>query len=458
MIAIPSSYRDPCGFVFKYQNQYLRAISNVGIESYQMLMSSGLYTSLTERNLLISHQERISPEGLPEDIVMVLQPKQVHTISYAWEWSFTMLKDAAICTLQNAVHALSKGMVLKDANIYNIQFVDGEPLLIDTLSFEKYREGEPWIAYRQFCEHFLAPLVLMHYAEASMNRLLQVYPDGIPLDICLQLLPLKARFNLHVYLHLVLQSRLSAKHPVKPAAGKQHFSRKKMDILLKGLIGFVEGLRMKPAASTWDKYYDETILSQDYLHQKKMLVRSFLENIPMSTLLDLGANDGAFTLLFQQRDIQIIAVDADNNCIERLYAYCRSNQIRNVLPLIGNLAYPSSGVGWNNEERTSLPNRLQADVCMALALIHHLAITHHIPMDSILRFMHHRCRYLLIEFVPKEDPKVQELLANRADIFEHYHLSEFKKIAIRYFDILREETVAGTERTLFLLQRKENII
>ena len=69
-----------------------------------------------------------------------------------------MLKDAALLTLKLALKALEYGMILKDASPYNVQMHKGRMIFIDTLSFEKYNEGEPWIAYRQFCENFIAPI------------------------------------------------------------------------------------------------------------------------------------------------------------------------------------------------------------------------------------------------------------------------------------------------------------
>ena len=80
---------------------------------------------------------------MAEGCYKVIQPDKVDFISYPYEWSFSQLKDAALATLAIQKEALNAGMILKDASAYNIQFHQGTPLLIDTLSFTKYVEGQP---------------------------------------------------------------------------------------------------------------------------------------------------------------------------------------------------------------------------------------------------------------------------------------------------------------------------
>lgn len=366
-----------------------------------------------------------------------------------------MLQDAALCTLENALIALDADMILKDANTFNIQFLNGAPLLIDTLSFERYVEGESWIAYRQFCEHFLAPLVLMKYCNTSLIKLMTAYPNGIPLDICKSMLPLKARFNLNVYLHIFLQSKLSTSSSgAKHSSTERTFSKAKLLTLLNGLRDFIQSLQPNKDQTVWDHYYNETILSQHYLNEKKKLVSSYLQTIPFNTLLDLGANEGQFSILYQNTDKQIIALDEDRNCIEKLYRHCRQQQIKNILPLVCDLTAPSPCIGWNLDERPSIFQRINADVSLALALVHHLAIANNIPLEKIISFLASLSTYLIIEFVPKEDPKVKQLLANRNDIFDQYTLTHFRSLVEDGFEIVKEDMIESTERILFLLKRK----
>ncbi|MEI7526409.1 MAG: hypothetical protein WCJ95_18825, partial [Mariniphaga sp.] len=186
---LSSSFRDPSGFLFYEEGKLLRQVNGCYKEDYDLLMGSGLYTRLVEKNLLIPHQELTGHQGLNGSTYKVIEPEKVGFISYPYEWSFSQLKDAAFATLEIQKIALQYGMTLKDATAYNVQFHKGRPVFIDTLSFEIYQEGKPWQAYKQFCQHFLAPLALMGYTDIRLNQLLKLYIDGIPLDLTSRLLP-----------------------------------------------------------------------------------------------------------------------------------------------------------------------------------------------------------------------------------------------------------------------------
>ncbi len=454
MQAIPASFRDNSGYVFQHQNAFYRTVDLSYKTNYVLLMDSGLYDALIKKNLFIAHQEVNLEEILS---YKVIKPIQLDFISYAYEWSFSMLQDAAICTLQNAIIGLQYGMMLKDANTHNIQFVNGKPVLIDSLSFEKYQDGNDWVAYRQFCESFLAPLVLMKYNYPDLNKLLIAYPNGIPLSVCKSLLPTKAFLNINVYLHIVLPAKLQAKddglkHRTK--ATKPTFSKTKLETLLKGLLQFVENLKLPKSKTTWDNYYSDTILSKEYLETKNQLVNSYLQSISFDSVTDLGANDGEFCLPLAMAHKRVKAVDIDSNCIEKLYTTIKQKGIPNIYPIINDLSMPSPALGWNHQERDALKTRLQSDVTLCLALIHHLAIACNIPITLILEYLHSLSDYVVIEFVDKKDPKVQQLLAHREDIFHNYNIEHFKKNANVYFDILIETTIKDTYRTLFLLKKK----
>ena len=114
----------------------------------------------------------------------MIKPELIEFISYPYEWCFSQYQDAALTTLEIERRALSRGMTLKDCSAYNVQFQSGRPIFIDTLSFETYREGEPWTGYRQFCEHFVAPLALMSLLDhrlglSSAGRTSTGYPASI---------------------------------------------------------------------------------------------------------------------------------------------------------------------------------------------------------------------------------------------------------------------------------------
>ena len=450
--AIASSYRDNDGFVFKQNNIIYRLIKPSYFPHYDLLISSKLYNELTSAGRLIAHEEiNAHSLNIVENCKIIL-PTQIPFISYPYEWSFDMWRDAAIVTLKIAIQSLQKEMILKDATPFNIQFYNGRPVFIDTLSFEKYELDKPWVAYRQFCESFLAPLLLMHYGHRDLGKMLQIYPDGIPLEIVKTLLPLKAKFNIQVYLHIWLQARVS-KNNINNNNVVKAFSKQKLLTLLNGLLILVRNLEHQQQKSIWDDYYSDTILGNEYLSSKKILFEKFISSISFKTAIDLGANDGYFSLLLKDSAANIIATDFDSNCINELYTRLRKEKIKNILPLVNVLNAPSPAIGWANTERNSMTERLHADLVCSLALVHHLAIACNVPLPLIAKWMHSMAHFLVVEFVPKSDEKVIQLLKNREDIFDDYNIGNFKNIFSNYFEIMLEEKIGSTNRILFLMKK-----
>ncbi len=121
---------------------------------------------------MLPHEEISLSERVSDEAYKVLLPAQLPWISYPYEWSFSQLRDAALATLEIERRALAQGMTLKDASAYNIQRFEGKATLIDTLSLERYQPGHAWVAYRQFCQHFLAPSALMSRVDVRLNQLL----------------------------------------------------------------------------------------------------------------------------------------------------------------------------------------------------------------------------------------------------------------------------------------------
>ena len=252
----------------------------------------------------------------------IIKPEPIPFISYPYEWCFSQLQDAALTTIRILKRALEFGMSLKDASAYNIQFLRGKPILIDTLSFEKYREGAPWVAYRQFCQHFLAPLALASYRHTGMGRLSQLHIDGIPLELASSLLPIRTRLKpslqVHIHLHAKFQ-RNSAKQTVDRASSNRRFSRRAFSGLIGSLESAVKGLRSSPLNTEWTDYYDGDSYSQTAFNHKIELVTGFLNEIRPSSVWDLGSNTGEFGRLAGNLGIQTIAFDQDQASVEQSY-------------------------------------------------------------------------------------------------------------------------------------------
>lgn len=454
---IKASFRDPSGFLFHRDGQLYRQINRRYQPDYDRLMQSGLYKSLVKAGHLLSHQEvNISPEE-PALCYRIIQPERVRFISYPYEWSFSQLKDAALLTLAIQKKAVEAGMSLKDASAYNIQFHQGRPVLIDTLSFEIYKEGQPWVAYRQFCQHFLAPLALMAYKDIRLSQLLRIYIDGVPLDLASELLPWNTRVNLGIGTHLHAHA-LSQKHyagqAVKASSSGLSMSRLAFLGLIDNLETTIRKLEWKPAGTEWADYYDITNYSQEAFDQKKELVKSFLDAAQPSLVWDLGANTGEFSRLASGMGALTMAFDIDPGAVEKGYLTVKSSHESNLLPLLLDLTNPSPALGWQNQERMALAERGPADLVMALALIHHLAISNNVPLPDVAEFFSKLAHWLVIEFVPKEDSQVQKLLASREDIFDAYTQPDFEDAFALFFSLRESREIPGTKRRLYLMEKK----
>jgi hypothetical protein len=456
------SFRDPCGFLFYRHNTLYRQVNNIYKDNYEQLNASGLYQQLVDKGLLVPHEEVDVEFMVPENGFKVIQPELIPFISYPYEWSFSQLKDAALTTLAIQEMAFEKGMSLKDASAYNIQFSKGKAIFIDTLSFEAYKEGEPWVAYRQFCQHFLAPLALMSLKDIRLGQLLKVHIDGIPLDLAASLLPFSARFNMSTYMHIILHGKSQKRHEsstTKPIQNKHNNNKPKVSKLgFQGIINSlkkaVQKLHWQPEGTEWDDYYNDTNYSNESMIHKEEIVSQYLSQTAPKTVWDLGANDGRFSRLASQQKIHTVAFDVDPSAVEKNYLNVIKHNEQNMLPLMIDLTNPSAAIGWKNRERDSFIQRGPVDTVLALALIHHLAISNNVPLIKIADFFSTLSKHLVIEFVPKEDSQVQRLLATREDVFPNYTQEEFKKEFSHYFDIQASTPVKNSKRTLFLLKRK----
>jgi hypothetical protein len=449
-----ASFRDPSGFLFTRAEKLYRQVNQSYRSDYDLLFSSGLYDRLLSRQLLIPHKEVSVPPAVPGEAYKIIEPERLAFISYPYEWSFSQYKDAALTTLRIQKIALEYGMSLKDASAYNIQFHHGRPLLIDTLSFEKYVAGKPWVAYRQFCQHFLAPLSLMAYRDIRLGRLMRVYIEGIPLDLASKLLPARTLLNmgliLHIHAHAISQEHYAAR-PVRTDIGT--FRREAMLALIENLKTDIKSLRWVAKNLEWGEYYEQTNYSQDGLKNKETIIRDFIAQIQPRSLWDLGANTGYFSRVASTQGIFTIAFDIEPFAVEKNYEQARSQKDGNLLPLIFDLTNPSPSIGWQQQERMSLLERAPADAVMALALIHHLAISNNLPFERIAQFFHALGKWLIIEFVPKNDSQVQRLLATRQDIFPNYTFESFEAAFKPLFKIQRIEPIRDSMRRLYLMER-----
>ncbi|MBA3259299.1 MAG: class I SAM-dependent methyltransferase [Gemmatimonadales bacterium] len=445
---IEASFRDPSGFVYHRDGTLYRQVNRVFAQQFDACVASGLYDELTAGALLVPHRRAGIELAADPNAHAVLEPELVSFISYPYEWSFGQLKDAALLTLDIQTRALTRGFTLRDASAYNVQFHRGRPLFIDTLSFEPHQEGTPWAAYKQFCEHFLLPLALMSGRDVRCGSLLRVHLDGIPLDLGSALLPrrtwLRPGSLLHLHLHAKAQSRY-AEAKVSTATKGRTIARRAVLALVESLRRAVDGCRWQPSGTEWAEYTSDNNYTAPAAASKRRTVLELLRGLEAGSVWDVGANTGEYSRAARESASVVVAFDLDPAAVERNYRRVRQDEEPGILPLLMDLTNPSPAQGWGHRERLSLEQRGPADAVLALALVHHLAIGHNLPLPKVAEFFARIARNLVIEFVPKSDSQVRRLLRNRPDIFPDYTREGFERAFGERFTVEAVRAVAAPQ-------------
>jgi hypothetical protein len=293
----------------------------------------------------------------------------------------------------------------------------------------------------------------MKYCDVRLGKLMQVDIDGIPLEIASQLLPRKTYLSfplfIHIHLHAKSQKRYSDKQILKENL-KSNVSTNSMLGLVDSLENAIRKLKFDFPKTEWGDYYDCTNYIDEAMDQKTKLVNKFIGLTEADSVWDIGANTGFFSRLASGKELKTVAFDIDPVAVEKNYLFSVKNNDKFMLPLIFDLHNPSPSIGWMNRERQNIFERGPVDLTMALAIIHHLAISNNLPFDSIINFFHSICKWLIIEFVPKSDSQVQRLLKTREDIFRDYDKKTFESELVKRFYILEASPMKGSERWLYL--------
>ena len=447
-----SSFRDPSGYIYYENNSVYRKIDKRYFDKYEYLMTSGLYNELIKNKLIVKHEEIKRT-----DEYIIIKPEKIPFISYPYEWCFEQLKDAALLTLNIQDIALKYNMTLKDATAYNVQFYQGKPIFIDTLSFDFYKEGEPWGAYGQFTRHFVSPLLLMSCVDEKLNCLLRNYIDGIPLDLASNIL--KNRGGLTAMQHIKLHSKSIDKNNDSNAKEikQAHLSKTSIINIIQMLQRQIIKINRQNKDTEWDKYYDNTNYNDKAEISKIDYVKKYINQIkPIDDeiLWDFGANDGKYSRIAGDKNKYIVSYDIDFNAVNRNYKRTKEKEETNILPLLLDLTNPPSGIGFAEEERKGLTARGPVKCILLLALVHHICISNNVPIEHLAKWLSKISKYIIIEFVPKEDSQVKKLLKTRKDIFDNYNEKEFVKEFTKYFKIIEKNKITDSVRTIYLMESK----
>jgi 2-polyprenyl-3-methyl-5-hydroxy-6-metoxy-1,4-benzoquinol methylase len=448
MIKEPSSFRDPAAVLEFDTAYYYRKMSLNFLPHYLFFKESGLKDKLVKEGYILPFEEIIDEEPKLGFTNQILKTGKIPFVSYPYEWSFSQFKEAALLTLKINLIALNHGMILKDANMFNVQFFGCKPIFIDQASFEIYKQDEPWKAYYQFCRHFYAPLFLAAKKNIILPKLLQYFIDGIPLKEVVSLCSWSHFLNPGAFLHLYLHSRGEGKKV--NVAIKRKLAKNQLVNILKHMEWSIENLTLKHKKTLWEDYNQDNNYEIQSKQNKTYIVKSFLAKIEGYKALDIGANDGLYSQLLAAKGMYTLVVDIDELAVERAF----NSQYNLIHPLQMNLVNPTPAIGWNNTERKSFWERCQVDVIQALAIVHHLVITHDISFEEIAKKLVQHTKYLIIEFVAPEDSQAQILLRNKPHHRLGYNENNFENGFNLFFKLKEKHVVDMMNRTIYLYEKK----
>ena len=450
----PGSFRDRTARVFYHHGRIFRGLTKPAFDEWKALSATRFFQRFQTEGTLVHTEERDLrsvplSSGHPHWTAL-LEHEAIPFVSYPYEWSFEMLKDAALLQLDLVLAALDEGMSLKDASSYNVQWKGASPVFVDLASFYRRPDGEPWVGYRQFCQLFLYPLLLQAYRGVPFQPWLRGSLDGIDAEVCLGMLSARDYLRPGVLAHVVLQAKAQRAYAattrnVKADLRAAGFDSRLIKANAARLRTLVAGLTWKPRPSTWSDYIQCGHYEPVDAEQKREFVRAATGTGERPLAWDLGCNVGVFSRIAAERTRYVVAMDADHVAVDRLYQALRNEGSGSILPLVVNLTDPSPELGWRNLERKRLLERGRPDLVLALALIHHVVIGGNIPMAECLDWLRSLGADLIIEFVTREDPMVQTLLRNKEDHYADYHQEIFdREIGARYTIARRQPLASGT--------------
>jgi ribosomal protein L11 methylase PrmA len=451
------SFRDPAGYVYELDDRIFRVVSAEGAVEYEAARDAGLLEWLVNREHLVPFIETPPDQFGPAAVTAnyLLEHPRLQFISYPYEWSFSLLRDAALFHLDLHLELLGRGFTLSDASAFNVQFEGPNPIFIDHLSFRRYREGEYWVGHRQFCEQFLNPLLLRALFGIAHNAWYRGSPEGIPTADLAKLMSLRHKLSWRLLTHVVLPYRFQQQAMARKEEG---IGPPQRPLPLSGYTAMLRQLRTwiasvtseRTGATTWGEYAKSNTYAGSEEAHKKQFVSDFIRLSGAKMVIDLGCNTGEYAhVALRSGATHVVGFDSDPVALDEAHILAKNAGL-NFTPLFLDARNPSPDQGWRQDERAGLTTRAKADAVLALAFEHHLSVAHNVPLDQVIEWIVGFAPTGVVEFVPKTDPTVRRMLSLREDIFPHYTEENFSRILGGLRTIVRREVISESGRVLFL--------
>ncbi|MCH7971968.1 MAG: class I SAM-dependent methyltransferase [Chloroflexi bacterium] len=447
-----SSLRDPWGFMVEDdRGTLLRQINPPLANSSRKFFDSKLYSSMVAQHQLVEHKYR-SSEFADETTSAVFEPRRLPVVTYPYEWPFSLLKKAALLTLDIQISAVDAGFTLRDGTAFNVLFEGLQPIFIDFGSFDVRTDDKPWVGYKQFCEHFLAPLSLAARYRLPVQQFNSGNMDGFPLGVASSIMPMRSWLNWGLLWHLHLHAK-----SIRRNSKRKRLDSETKSVSMRGLKGVLTSLRNTVRSldypiekSDWATYYRDNSYSDRTMSHKEELIDQWLASGPKSDLIvDLGGNAGRFSEIASRYANNVVLVDSDHDSVELAAREFDKRGLANIYTVVLDLTDSSNGRGWEGHERSTFYSRIKPQKSLALALIHHLVIGAGIPMERVASHFREITPSLLIEFVPPGDPMVDLLIANKSGQHHEYSVTKFEQAFAEHYSLNKKQDLADSGRVLY---------
>jgi hypothetical protein len=463
---------DDFGRVFFYKNRVFRKVNLDKKEYCIELLNSDLFSELTQKNLI--PPTKISNEFGSSDELILEHKKILETLQH--EWSFQMYKDAALMVLEVNKICNYHGYELKDAHTLNVLFDNFSPVFIDFGSISKLNQKSKkgfWIAYDEFLNSFFVPLLFWsnnrHYIvrkllESNFHRMVTIPHQSLRKSGLLDIVGIpdfefsfslknriiftsKRRYSLIAFI-TKLGNFLSKKILKKrnKIFKYEQISFELDSLFLKESIQQkILNLKFPSASSQWNgyhkKFYDE-INHIKYPKRFKKLLEIIKNHQDIKNVIDLAGNEGYFSILLSQEANldRIVLADYDENVIDNAYENFKKLNISNITPILLNFMFTIDLPG--------TAKRYQSDLVIALAITHHLILSHDYSLSTILeRLVLFSNKYVMVEFMPLGLWSIENKIA--ANLPKWYSIDWFRGEFVKHFDILLEEQLEENRIVFF---------